>query len=246
MNQLTFTHAGQNKIAAAVASGMRLHLAHIGVGLGDGSALTPESQIIPGEVLRFPITSQSVSGRQITVEGTISEDHGPYLLQCMGVYDDFGALIAYAALPEVLKPGITEGIGVAMKVRAYMTFAASEEVVAIEIVSTVAFATEEDARAGLSVNKVMTPLRVRQAAPSIGLLVHGAAHGVTGLTGGQGRLDGVPTATALPALWAVDDATHAWGIWELVAGDNAPAPGSIVRPLDFDPLTNAKVWIRRS
>ncbi len=246
MNQLTFTHTGQNKLAAAVASGNRLQLAHIGVGLGDGGVLTPESEAIAGEILRVPIQSQAVNGRQITVEGTISEDRGPYLLRCMGVFDNMGALIAYAPLPEVLKPGMTDGFGVAMKVRAYLTFAASEEVVSIEIVSTVAYATEQDAKAGASMNTVMTPLRVKQSAPTLGLLVHAAAQGVTGLTGGAGKLDGVATVELSPSLWAVDDATHDWGIWELIAGTDAASPGAIVRPLDFHAATNAKVWKRRS
>lgn len=78
-------------------------------------------------------------------------------------------------------------------------------------------------------------------------MVNGAGMGVTGLNGGGAtKLDGVSTLAAISMVWAVDDAVHGWGIWELVASTQATnIAAGWMRPLDYSAVTNEKVWKRR-
>ncbi|HWL51349.1 MAG TPA: phage tail protein [Chthoniobacteraceae bacterium] len=252
MNKLTLTTIGEAKLAAAVASGEKLMLSQLAIGSASSELLTPESTTIGPELFRFAVTGQSTDGNRVVIEGTISEDHGPFTIRCVGLFDNLGALIGYAGVPETVKPGMMDGFGVSMRVRVYLAFTTVEEVMSIEIVSTVAWADEQAARSGEASNLVMSPLHTWSAVEAQSL-INGAAYGVTRLTEeigvsvvGYGSLDKVPTVGKSTALWSVADSEHGWGIWELVEGSNAASPGAVVRPSDFDLSDNAKVWIRRS
>lgn len=71
---------------------------------------------------------------------------------------------------------------------------------------------------------------------------------ITGLTGGTaGKLDAEVTADVAAGLWVKFLIGAEPQEWQLIAGTDAEdADGGIVRPDDYDPDTNAKIWIRRA
>ena len=71
---------------------------------------------------------------------------------------------------------------------------------------------------------------------------------ITGQTGGGAtNLDGQVTATmTLGALVPVDTGVGALQWWELVAGTEASALGTYQRGSDYNAVTNARVFVRRS
>lgn len=87
-----------------------------------------------------------------------------------------------------------------------------------------------------------TPLQT----PSVNILrVEPAITGLIG--GGSSNLDGIVTATGNYAvgicIFLVISGVPA--IYQLIEGSNAESSPSVIRPNDFDELTNAKVWIQR-
>ena len=91
---------------------------------------------------------------------------------------------------------------------------------------------------GVSSTPIETPsVNIMRVEPSI-----------TGLTGGGAtNLDGLVTATGNYAvgicIFLVIGGTPA--IYQLTTGTNAEVSPSVIRPNDFDEITNAKVWIQR-
>jgi hypothetical protein len=91
---------------------------------------------------------------------------------------------------------------------------------------------------GVSSTPITTPsVNILRVEPSI-----------TGLTGGGAtNLDGLVTATGNYVvgicIFLVISGIPA--IYQLVSGSNAENSPSIIRPNDFDEMTNAKVWIQR-
>jgi hypothetical protein len=82
--------------------------------------------------------------------------------------------------------------------------------------------------------------------PSVNILrVEPAITGLIG--GGSSNLDGVVTASGSYAvgicIFLVINGIPA--IYQLVSGSNAESSPSVIRPNDFDEMTNAKVWIQR-
>jgi hypothetical protein len=67
---------------------------------------------------------------------------------------------------------------------------------------------------------------------------------VTGYTGGGAtNLDGLSTLTrAVPVLLAFDHATDGGVVFKLRAGTDAESSPSLIRPDDYNAVTNAKVW----
>lgn len=67
---------------------------------------------------------------------------------------------------------------------------------------------------------------------------------VTGYTGGGStNLDGVATINrAVPQLLAFDHASYGGKVYKLRAGTDAESSPAIIRPDDYNALTNAKVW----
>jgi hypothetical protein len=84
------------------------------------------------------------------------------------------------------------------------------------------------------------------ATPSVNILrVEPAITGLIG--GGSSNLDGVVTAAGNYAvgicIFLVIGGIPA--IYQLTSGNNAENSPSVIRPNDFDEMTNAKVWIQR-
>jgi hypothetical protein len=66
----------------------------------------------------------------------------------------------------------------------------------------------------------------------------------TDLEGGAGYLDGVATTgLSVPRCIAFPYGGQL-AVYELVSGTDAESSPEIIRPLDFDAVTNAKVWKR--
>lgn len=67
---------------------------------------------------------------------------------------------------------------------------------------------------------------------------------VTGYTGGGAtNLDGVATvALAVPEVFSFLHATLGYQLYRLRAGTDAQNVPGIIRPLDYNASTNAKVW----
>lgn len=75
------------------------------------------------------------------------------------------------------------------------------------------------------------------------------AFAIAGLTGGSGQLDGLTTADGRYPIGTVLLLSYgaAAQMWQLYTGTDASnAPAGVVRPTDFDPSSNAKVWKRIS
>ena len=91
---------------------------------------------------------------------------------------------------------------------------------------------------GISTTPLQTPsVNILRVEPSI-----------TGLTGGGAtNLDGIVTASGNYAvgicIFLVISGIPA--IYQLISGSNAESSPSVIRPNDFDEMTNAKVWIQR-
>jgi len=71
------------------------------------------------------------------------------------------------------------------------------------------------------------------------------ATGVTGYTGGSTKLDGLATAAgAMPTnqtIWWIHP-TDGMRFYRLTAGTDATSSPAVIRPLDYDGSTNARVW----
>jgi hypothetical protein len=91
---------------------------------------------------------------------------------------------------------------------------------------------------GVATTPIQTPsVNIMRVEPSI-----------TGLLGGGAtNLDGLVTATGNYTvgicIFLVIGGVPA--IYQLISGSNAESSPSIIRPNDFDEMTNAKVWIQR-
>lgn len=76
------------------------------------------------------------------------------------------------------------------------------------------------------------------------ILVPVAMQSIMGYTGGgASNLDGISTTSkSVPLLTAMLHATLGWKVVRLRAGTDAAVPNVIIRPIDFNSSTNAKVW----
>ena len=122
MNALTVTTAGQQRIASALLSGVSLNIVEMAIGASLASLLTVDSTSIGSEVISVPIDKKTVTGSQITFEGVIPEAFGPATLNAVGLYENTGLLLAFGALPGIFKPAITDGFGVAIRIKATVIF----------------------------------------------------------------------------------------------------------------------------
>lgn len=116
------TTIGAGKLANATALGTTLKITQLAVGDGGGNVPTPDAsrtQLV-NEVRRAPLNRLSVdpaNGAQIIAEQVIPEDVGGWWIREMGLYDEAGALIAYANCAPSYKPQLAEGSGRTQTVR---------------------------------------------------------------------------------------------------------------------------------
>ncbi|MEP9319952.1 phage tail protein [Pseudomonas sp. LABIM340] len=141
------TTIGAGKLANATALGTTLKITQLAVGDGGGNVPTPDAsrtQLV-NEVRRAPLNRLSVdpaNSAQIIAEQVIPEDVGGWWIREMGLYDEAGALIAYANCAPSYKPQLAEGSGRTQTVRIVLIVsnAASVE---LKIDPSVVLATRE-------------------------------------------------------------------------------------------------------
>lgn len=173
------TTIGAGKLANATALGTTLKITQLAVGDGGGNVPTPDASrtALVNEVRRAPLNQLSIdpaNSAQIIAEQVIPEDVGGWWIREMGLYDEAGALIAYANCAPSYKPQLAEGSGRTQTVRMVLIVSNTASV-ELKIDPSVVLATREyvdsrtvrasqqDAEEGVDNNKLMTPLRVFQA-----------------------------------------------------------------------------------
>ncbi|MBB4867344.1 hypothetical protein HNP46_006256 [Pseudomonas nitritireducens] len=141
------TTIGAGKLANATALGTTLKITQLALGDGGGNVPTPDAsrtQLV-NEVRRAPLNRLSIdpaNSAQIIAEQVIPEDVGGWWIREMGLYDEAGALIAYANCAPSYKPQLAEGSGRTQTVRIVLIVsnAASVE---LKIDPSVVLATRE-------------------------------------------------------------------------------------------------------
>lgn len=163
------TTIGAGKLANASALGTTLKITQLAVGDGGGNVPTPDASrtALVNEVRRAPLNQLSVdpnNAAQIIAEQVIPEDVGGWWIREMGLYDDSGALIAYANCAPSYKPQLAEGSGRTQTVRVVLIVsnAASVE---LKIDPSVVLATREyvDSAIVSAMNKLDQKQSVRAA-----------------------------------------------------------------------------------
>ncbi|WP_413504829.1 phage tail protein [Serratia grimesii] len=110
------TTAGAAKIAAASAGGTQLKITRMAVGDGNGTLPTPnpEQTKLINEKYRATLNGLTIDKsikNHIVAEFIIPANVGGFWLREMGLYDDFGTLIAVSNVAESYKPKLEEGSG---------------------------------------------------------------------------------------------------------------------------------------
>ncbi|MGL5815342.1 MAG: phage tail protein [Aeromonas sp.] len=116
------THAGQAKIANAIALGIPLKITHMAVGDGNGQPVTPNpAQLsLVREQRRAPLNTlfqDPLNPAQLVAEQIIPETVGGWWIREVGLFDDSGTLIAIANSPDTYKPQLSEGSGRTQTIR---------------------------------------------------------------------------------------------------------------------------------
>lgn len=116
------TTIGAGKLANAAAQGTPLRITHLAVGDGGGTVPTPDAgrTALVSEVRRAPLNSLNVdpgNSSRIIAEQIIPADVGGWWIRELGLYDETGALVAYANCAPSYKPQLAEGSGRTQTVR---------------------------------------------------------------------------------------------------------------------------------
>ena len=116
------THAGQAKIANAIALGVPLKITQMAVGDGNGQPVTPNpaQTALVREQRRAPLNTlfqDPLNPAQLVAEQIIPENVGGWWIREVGLFDDSGALIAIANSPDTYKPQLSEGSGRTQTIR---------------------------------------------------------------------------------------------------------------------------------
>ena len=141
------TTIGAGKLANATALGTTLKITQLAVGDGGGNVPTPDASrtALVNEVRRAPLNQLSVdpaNAAQIIAEQVIPEDVGGWWIREMGLYDEAGALIAYANCAPSYKPQLAEGSGRTQTVRMVLIVSNTASV-ELKIDPSVVLATRE-------------------------------------------------------------------------------------------------------
>ncbi|GKQ96491.1 phage tail protein [Aeromonas hydrophila] len=116
------THAGQAKIANAIALGIPLKITQMAVGDGNGQPVTPNpaQTTLVREQRRAPLNTlfqDPLNPAQLVAEQIIPETVGGWWIREVGLYDETGTLIAIANSPDTYKPQLSEGSGRTQTIR---------------------------------------------------------------------------------------------------------------------------------
>lgn len=141
------TVAGSEKIAAAIVSGEKVIFSQMPVGDGGGSATTPSDgqTALVNERFRTQLNSLKLSDTEniIIAEMIIPPEVGGFTIREAALFDDSGACMAVANVPETYKPALAEGSGRFTILRIWLAVSSTE---AVELVVDpgIVLATVED------------------------------------------------------------------------------------------------------
>ena len=141
------TVAGSEKIAAAIVSGEKVIFSQMSVGDGGGSATTPSDgqTALVNERFRTQLNSLKLSDTEniIIAEMIIPPEVGGFTIREAALFDDSGACMAVANVPETYKPALAEGSGRFTILRIWLAVSSTE---AVELVVDpgIVLATVED------------------------------------------------------------------------------------------------------
>ena len=141
------TVAGSEKIAAAIVSGEKVIFSQMSVGDGGGSTTTPSDgqTALVNERFRTQLNSLKLSDTEniIIAEMIIPPEVGGFTIREAALFDDSGACMAVANVPETYKPALAEGSGRFTILRIWLAVSSTE---AVELVVDpgIVLATVED------------------------------------------------------------------------------------------------------
>ncbi|WP_429952388.1 phage tail protein [Aeromonas veronii] len=152
------THAGQAKIANAIALGVPLKITQMAVGDGNGQPVTPNpaQTALVREQRRAPLNTlfqDPLNPAQLVAEQIIPENVGGWWIREVGLFDDSGALIAIANSPDTYKPQLSEGSGRTQTIRMVL-IVSDTSAVELKIDPSVVLATRKYVDDVLAVHKL--------------------------------------------------------------------------------------------
>lgn len=139
------TPIGEAKLANATALNIPLNITQLGVGDGNGAAVTPE-QILTGlknerrRAALNTLKTDPANANQIIAEQVIPESEGGWYIRELGLYDADGNLIAVGNCPDTYKPVLSEGSGRTQVIRMVL-IVSSTSAVQLKIDPAVVLAT---------------------------------------------------------------------------------------------------------
>ncbi|CAI2070364.1 Phage tail fibre repeat [Serratia quinivorans] len=127
------TTAGAAKIAAASAGGTQLKITRMAVGDGNGTLPTPNpaQTKLNNEKYRANLNGLTIDKtlkNHIVAELIVPANVGGFWLREMGLYDDFGTLIAVSNMAESYKPKLEEGSGRTQTLRMILIVSSTEAI----------------------------------------------------------------------------------------------------------------------
>lgn len=141
-----FTTVGLQRLAEAQANADPLVFAHMAVGDGGGSAITPSAAMtaLVNEMARVPINNVDISpdgANIVRVEGLIPAATGSFWIREAGLFNVAGELIAVASYPPIWKPIPAEGVTVEEYIRILLQYESAAEAIALTVDPDVIVAT---------------------------------------------------------------------------------------------------------
>lgn len=127
------TDIGAAKLASAAALGVPLKITHMAVGDGGGVLPTPDAKqtALVNEKRRAALNMLYIdpqNSSQIIAEQVIPENEGGWWIREVGLFDEFGALIAVGNCPESYKPQLAEGSGRTQTVRMVLITSSTDNI----------------------------------------------------------------------------------------------------------------------
>jgi len=252
------TPIGEAKLANAAALDIPLSITQLGVGDGNGAAVTPE-QILTGlknERRRASLNTlktDPANANQIIAEQVIPESEGGWYIRELGLYDADGNLIAVGNCPDTYKPVLSEGSGRTQVIRMVL-IVSSTSAVQLKIDPSVILATRSyvDDSVITITAQVMTAVTVELNKRDHKDSVRAATTANLAALSGLLTVDGVQLVAGDRVLVKDQTATTANGIYVAAAGAWARSadansganltPGAVV-PVEAGTVNADTLWM---
>lgn len=161
----TLTHAGADRLAAAIAAGDKMDITHMAVGDGGGALPIPDpaQTALIGEVHRSPLNKlEVVLPGTVLAEIIIPPQTGGWWLREVALFAKDGVCVAIGNMPESYKPVAEDGSSRTQIVRIQLAVSSTNNVEMI-VDPTLVIATREDVNAALDAAKAYTEQEIRAA-----------------------------------------------------------------------------------